>query len=515
MKLRFLHLPCILFLSVLAVPFLSADGTSCVLPPSAWSTEELMQSANYADGEAVVAELAVYWQRKMRNVAHHDYEKFLEPRNEETPWYDEASHWSQYWKKRWKAGKSYGILASRLEEGKDWDELFDNSAWVELVAASARVAEGDSMRDSLRLIVELLPKMEEGESKKKLEEAFKQGMEFLAHGAHAGESGAAARYYGLVSSKDEAAKKEAEKLLEEAAEADDIPALREMAILHLIPGSPSKWYARASELGDMQTIRPELEVKREENSPLRREALERGDWEELMRSAKIILLAGSDNADERAEELHRAEDYLQRAAAQGIGNALLWLSRLYEGEFGGEASPEKACAVVRRMVAMQYAPGYLKMAKYREKGYGDCGKDEKEAYRLLRRAAQSRMPEAIVEWSRMLLRGMDSHMKPEQATEILMAVHKNDPDTPNLNFYLGYVYESGIGVKKDLGKALKFYSAGVMDGDARAMNNLATMYEEGIGVAIDLKRALELYALSAKLGNEDGVANYARLSGKQ
>lgn len=511
MKLRFLLLPFLLSLSGLLSPQALATEKVNILPPSAWSTEELTQSANYATDEAIIAELAVYWQRKMRNGANKDYGKFLDSINEETPWYDEAAHWTQYWVKRWKAGKSYGILASRLEEDTEWEDLFDNPAWVELVAASARAAEGDAMRDSLRLLVELLPKMKEGENKKKLEEALKQGMQTLEGNAKERKLGAAARYYGLVSSKDTEAKKEAERLLEQAAEEDDIPAVREMALLHLIPGTPSKWYARAAELGDMQTIRPELDVKREKDSPLRREALERGDWEELMRSAKDLLLAGSDNTD----ELQRAEEYLQRAASQGIAGALLWLARLYEGEFGGIPSPEKACAVVRSMVAMHYAPGYLKMAKYREKGYGDCGKDEKEAYRLLRRAAQSRMPEAIVEWTRMLLRGMDPYVQPTQAAEILLAVHKNDPDTPNLNFYLGYVYESGIGVKKDLGKALKFYSAGVIDGDARAMNNLATMYEEGIGVATDRKRALELYALSAKLGNEDGIANYARLSGKQ
>lgn len=510
MILRVLHVPFFLFLSGLAVSF-SAEAA---LPLSAWTTEELMQSVN-SDGESVIAELAAYWQKKMRSGTNKDYDKFLEPRNEETPWYDAAEHWSQYWTKRWKAGKSYSVLASRLEEGADWNELFNNPAWVELVAAAARVAECDAMRDSLRFIAEVLPKMEDGESKKKLEEAFKQGVEYLSYGARSGEIGAAARYYEFVSSGDTEAKKEAKRLLEIAAGEDDIPAMRTMAQLHLTPGSPSEWYVRAAKLGDMQAIRSELEVSREEDSPLRKEALERGDWEEQMRTAKSLLLVGSDKSDERAKELHCAEDYLQRAAAQGIGDALLWLSRMYEGEFGGEASPEKACAAVRRMVAMRYAPGYLKMAKYREKGYGDCGKDEKEAYRLLKRAAQSRMPEAIVEWSRMLLRGLDSCVKPEEAAEILLAVHKNDPDTPNLNFYLGYMYESGIGVKKDLGKALKFYSAGVTDGDARAMNNLATMYEEGIGVAVDLKRALELYALSAKLGNEDGIANYARLSEKQ
>lgn len=475
------------------------------LPPSAWSTEELLNAALHGEEQAA-AELAYYWtcRRKLSDLGGED---------RRAPWRSDAEHWSERWMAVWKSGSSYGVLASRLEEGAKLSELPANPAWVELMGASARGAEGDAVRDSLQAVAAVLPGVQDRETARELAAARREGVASLLLAARQGKQGAAARYYSLIAAgrKQGRERREAGELLRQAARSGDVAALRTLAAT--VPADEAQQLrARAIDLGDVQTMREELAglpPDSERASRLRRRLADRGDLEELMRSAEEILSLPAGPG--RTEKLPEAEKYLKRAAEQGLGRASLLLCRLYEGGFGGEATPEKACVTARNMVAAHYAPGYLKMAEYKERGYGNCSRDLVEAYSLIEAAARSRMPRALVQWARVLLRGIGTDPDPASAARILDYVRSVAPETPSLNFYLGYMYETGVGKPRDLGKALRYYTAGVEQGDSRAMNNLASMYEAGVGVAADREKALQLYERAARLGNEDSLANHARL----
>ena len=66
---------------------------------------------------------------------------------------------------------------------------------------------------------------------------------------------------------------------------------------------------------------------------------------------------------------------------------------------------------------------------------------------------------------------------------------------------LGTLYQSGEGVPKDLRKAAELYQKAADQGGAMAQNNLGTLYQSGQGVPKDLGKATELYQKAADQGN--------------
>lgn len=68
-------------------------------------------------------------------------------------------------------------------------------------------------------------------------------------------------------------------------------------------------------------------------------------------------------------------------------------------------------------------------------------------------------------------------------------------------FKLGVMYQHGYNVKKDLKKAVKWYTKAAENGDSGAQYNLGMMYHEGEGVPRNMQKAYELLRPAA----EDGV----------
>ena len=76
-------------------------------------------------------------------------------------------------------------------------------------------------------------------------------------------------------------------------------------------------------------------------------------------------------------------------------------------------------------------------------------------------------------------------------------------------FYVGYYYASGYGVKKDEKLAFEWYTKATEQKNPAALNNLAICYEYGRGVEINLTKAVCYYEESAKLGNVTAQKNLA------
>ena len=81
-------------------------------------------------------------------------------------------------------------------------------------------------------------------------------------------------------------------------------------------------------------------------------------------------------------------------------------------------------------------------------------------------------------------------------------------------YNLGGVYEVGLGVQKDLGKAAQFYQKAADQGFADAQVSLGRLYEKGEGVPKDLDKARELYQKAANQGNGLGIKNLKKLQGR-
>jgi TPR repeat protein len=76
---------------------------------------------------------------------------------------------------------------------------------------------------------------------------------------------------------------------------------------------------------------------------------------------------------------------------------------------------------------------------------------------------------------------------------------------------LGWCYEYGAGVSKDLEAAVKWYRKSAKQGHARAQYNLGVCYENGRGVAKDLEEAVKWYRKSAEQGDESAKKALRRL----
>ncbi len=72
---------------------------------------------------------------------------------------------------------------------------------------------------------------------------------------------------------------------------------------------------------------------------------------------------------------------------------------------------------------------------------------------------------------------------------------------PSALTHLGVMYQIGLGVDKDIAKAIRFYEAAVEKDYAPGKYNLALMYSEGIGVEKDVEKAFELFVQAARQGH--------------
>lgn len=81
-------------------------------------------------------------------------------------------------------------------------------------------------------------------------------------------------------------------------------------------------------------------------------------------------------------------------------------------------------------------------------------------------------------------------------------------------YNIGFMHEYGLGVKKDINKALIFYKMSANDGYDVAQNNLGNAYLKGIGVKQDLKIAIRYYKLAAKQKNKNAITTLKMIEKK-
>lgn len=74
-------------------------------------------------------------------------------------------------------------------------------------------------------------------------------------------------------------------------------------------------------------------------------------------------------------------------------------------------------------------------------------------------------------------------------------------------FYLGRLFEFGLGTEADLGRAANLYAAGAEAGSVLAMNRLALMYLNGVVLLRDYGEAARLFCASADAGDVTGQLN--------
>jgi TPR repeat protein len=217
---------------------------------------------------------------------------------------------------------------------------------------------------------------------------------------------------------------------------------------------------------------------------------------------------------------------LERCTQWGHPLAANLLLDVYEGRRKGlDAQPEKASILARHLAegTLKLDPNHpesvriqkesmYRYALYCEKGFGHA-KSEKDALHWMLKAANADVGRARVELARYLMVKGKPYSDPRTALKLLRSQATKDPYTPNVFFYLGHAYMSGLGVPRPMPQlAFECYQMGEKVKDHRAINNLAAMYERGIVASRDLSTALHLYKKAADLGNKEASANMQRLA---
>lgn len=82
---------------------------------------------------------------------------------------------------------------------------------------------------------------------------------------------------------------------------------------------------------------------------------------------------------------------------------------------------------------------------------------------------------------------------------------------PKAQANVGWMYQSGKGMPKDLKKAYQWYLKAASQKHEIAQNNLGVMYEKGWGVKANLKRATYWYREAASVGYSYAQYNYGRM----
>lgn len=95
------------------------------------------------------------------------------------------------------------------------------------------------------------------------------------------------------------------------------------------------------------------------------------------------------------------------------------------------------------------------------------------------------------------------------AFNIWQAEANNKSDSSS-QFNLALLYQFGLGVVKDIDKAVFWYTEAANAGDSKAQTNLGHLFYEGGVVTRDISRAMKLFELAARQGNVSAQYNLSR-----
>ena len=102
----------------------------------------------------------------------------------------------------------------------------------------------------------------------------------------------------------------------------------------------------------------------------------------------------------------------------------------------------------------------------------------------------------------------DAVIKSDYATAFKECAPLAKAGSAEAQFYVGYMYANGNGVRKDAVQAVSWYRKAAEQGDASAQFNLGQIYHYGDGVPKDAVQAVSWYRKAAEQG--DAFAQFNR-----
>ena len=230
--------------------------------------------------------------------------------------------------------------------------------------------------------------------------------------------------------------------------------------------------------------------------------------------------AGMEKDEALAGEAYR---WLMKAAVRGDPAAFNGLGVLYMNGLGVPFDLAKAKEWLQKSADKGYVPGQANLGQWYCMGPGVAAgnihsldmlnksaklpekqepADYAEGYKWIRLAADQGLEDAQTNLVMFYLNGIGVEKNLEKAVFWAKKLAKSGEAFAQLNF--GFMYLNGTGVKQDHTKGYEWVKKSAKQNFERAQLVLGELYERGVGVKEDAKAAAEWYLKAAKQGNATG-----------
>jgi hypothetical protein len=181
-----------------------------------------------------------------------------------------------------------------------------------------------------------------------------------------------------------------------------------------------------------------------------------------------------------------AAQWYQKAAAQGHAGAELNLGQLYAKGEGVPQDLAKARQLIQAAANQGLAPAQQALAN-------------------LNAGGAKPLPGADA-WNA----GVARYRAGDHTGAAKLVLEAAQAGHPTAIYEMGYLYENGDGVPKNLNEALRWYRLGAEKGEASSEAALGQFYENGQGVPDDWVEAAKWYTKSAQQDNKAGAFRLGR-----
>lgn len=274
---------------------------------------------------------------------------------------------------------------------------------------------------------------------------------------------------------------ESARLLKEAADAGNAPALFAMGMLASRRGEDARTVFRLYEKAAMMKYPPALSA------------------------LGVCYLYGAGVP----ADYGRAVSYLELAAAEGVAGAQNALGVCYANGAGVEQDPGRAFEWFKRAAQLGDAEAQNNLGNCYYFGKG-APEDAGQAHKWFRLAAAQGNASAQSSLALLYLEGKAQKRDAKDAVVWLLKAAEGGDVEAQSN--LGRCLLEGIGTETNYPLAVKWLALAAEKDDAQALGNLGGCYYLGLGVEKDLEKAKELLKKAAKLGNDEARKAYWRIS---
>lgn len=201
--------------------------------------------------------------------------------------------------------------------------------------------------------------------------------------------------------------------------------------------------------------------------------------------------------------------YAALCTAQGKSYGYLELSKAYKFAISAERNEPYACELLDKAVNMGDPFAMLQLAK--DNLYGRTLKrNPKQAFILLKRCMEMRVPESFVVMGSMYSEGDGVELDKQRALELYRKALNEGYLEAYDNMADCFLYDMKTGLnrdKKGIQKGLSLLRKGVEFGVAACLTTLAFCHQRGIGVPQNAEKAFRWYKKAAEAGDSSSYLN--------